>query len=141
MRTDDLHEEVRRPEPPLWSIGAAVVLILLAPVLLYSLAPTGPLREGDTVFSQGEQRVVRSGVMMSEPGETCLLDPDNPLIIIHRANNGSTEALLAQVQGNPIAEWPFCPPHAEVLVQPDQIYQKPELLRWTKGKLTRTFNW
>jgi hypothetical protein len=48
----------RRPgaEPPLWSIAAAAGVIILTPMLLYSLAPEGPIREGDTVFSSGPTR-------------------------------------------------------------------------------------
>jgi hypothetical protein len=44
-------------EPPLWSIALAAAVIVLTPVLLYSIAPDGPIREGDTVFSSGAHKV------------------------------------------------------------------------------------
>ncbi len=124
--------EERRSEPPLWSIGLAVFVILAAPLMLYSFAPTGPLREGDTVFSEGQQRVhLVNGSDQSPagPDDTCLLDPDNPLIILQRPGERADGAMVAQVQGSPATEWPFCPPHAEVTVQVHQIFQKPAVLR------------
>ena len=44
-------------EPPLWSIAAAAAVIILTPMVLFSLAPEGPIREGDTVFSTGAHKV------------------------------------------------------------------------------------
>lgn len=115
-------------EPPLWSIGIAASLILLAPLVLYSLAPTGPLHDGDTVFSEGEQHV-----RINKPGPTgqkltndiCVLDPNSPLIVIHTPAADPDGSLIAQVQGNPAGEWPFCPVHAEVIVTIHQVFQKP----------------
>ena len=129
-----------RVEPPLWSIGLAVLLILFAPVLLYSLAPTGPLREGDTIFADGQQLVQLSEpahAVSLEKHETCLLDPGNPLIIIQRPTEEPNRSILAQVQGNPVVEWPFCHLHAEVLLLPHQIFQKPDVLAGMKAKLVR----
>ena len=37
----------RGAEPPLWSIAAAAGVIIFTPMLLYSIAPEGPIREGD----------------------------------------------------------------------------------------------
>ena len=118
-------------EPPLWSIGLAVVVILIVPFLLYSLAPTGPLREGDTVFSDGRQRVhlmkLIAGSALQQQ-DTCLLDPGNPVIIIQRPTDRTDGTILAQVQGNQAIEWPFCPPHAEVRLDTHQISQRPKIL-------------
>ena len=132
-----------RPEPPLWSIGIAVLIILLAPVILYSLAPTGPLREGDTIFSEGQQRatMVSAGSLPSASSETCLLDPGQPLIIAQSGGDRLDGTILAQVQGNPAIEWPFCPPHAVVLVRPQQIFQKPDPFGGLKSKLAGLTNW
>lgn len=129
-------------EPPLWSVGLAMLLILAAPVILYSLAPTGPLRGGDTVFSEGQQRVpiLRHASGESHPRQDfCLLDPGNPLIILEPPADRMDGTLLAQVQGNPAAEWPFCPPHTEVVLTVRQIFQKPEVLRELRDKLAEWF--
>lgn len=137
MRTPD---EMPPAEPPLWSIGLVVLLILVAPLLLYSLAPTGPLREGDTIFSEGQQRA-RPAPRTEHDGESCLLDPGTPLIILERPMDRPDGTVLAQVQGNPTSEWPFCPPHAEVLLEAHQIDQQPALVDAVKTRLAAWFGW
>lgn len=133
-----------RSDPPLWSMGLAVLVILAAPLILYSLAPSGPLRTGDTIFSQGQQRV-RVAVPETTGGpqvrETCLLDPNTPLIILELQDEREEGEILATVQGNPVSEWPFCPPHTRVRVNIHQIFQKPDPwdapkrgLSWVVGK-------
>jgi hypothetical protein len=98
---------------------------------LYSLAPTGPLREGDTAFSNGQQRVrltTPTAEPRLQPGDTCLLDPNSPLIVVHAPNGQPDGSIIGLVQGNPATEWPFCPVHAEVVIQAHQLFQKPALL-------------
>lgn len=127
-------------EPPLWSIAAAVIIILAAPLILYSLAPTGPIREGDTVFSEGQQQVRIHDVATDETGkanDTCLLDPNSPLIVLHFSSGQADESIIAQVQGTPAVEWPFCPLHAEVLLKTHQVFQKPALFREVQTMLAR----
>jgi hypothetical protein len=140
MTAPSSSEEVSRTEPPLWSIGLAVVVILGAPLVLYSLAPTGPLREGDTVFSDGQRRVRLSKPaegLSPQPDDTCLLDPGNPLIVVRSPDNHPDGSIVAQVQGRPAIEWPFCPPHAEVLLKPHQMFQKPAVFSVVQEMLAR----
>jgi hypothetical protein len=130
-------------EPPLWSIGIVVAIILTAPLVLYSLSPTGPLREGDTVFSAGQQRVRIGHTTADEPNgvdNTCLLDPDSPLIVIHAPHSDVDRSIIAEVQGNPADEWPFCPVHAEVSLQHYQIFQKPAVFESVRELLAGIFN-
>lgn len=125
-------------------MGLAVFVILAAPLILYSLAPSGPLRTGDTIFSQGQQQVpIASPVTTLGPQvrNTCLLDPNNPLIILELPHERMDGKILATVQGNPASEWPFCLPHTRVLVDTHQISQKPDPwnapkrgLSWIFGK-------
>lgn len=131
MAAASTSDESNRSEPPLWSIGIAMVIILLAPLVLYSLAPTGPLREGDTAFANGQQRVRLTTPTTEprlQPGDTCLLDPNSPLIVVHAPDGQPDGSIIALVQGNPATEWPFCPVHAEVLLKTHQLFQKPEPL-------------
>jgi hypothetical protein len=140
MRASSTPDESSRLEPPLWSIGLAVVIILGAPLVLYSLAPTGPLRDGDTIFSDGEQRVqlvAPTADFRLQPGDTCLLDPNRPLIVVHVPDKQVTGSIVARVQGSPDIEWPFCPIHAEVLLQPHQMFQKPAFFRGVQAMLVR----
>lgn len=119
--------ELPRLDPPLWSMGLAVIVVLAAPLIIYSLAPSGPLRAGDTVFSEGQQEVFIAP--LEPPAEaqtltTCLLDPNNPLIILEISLERPDGNILATVQGSPHSEWPFCPSHTHIQVSAHQIVQK-----------------
>ena len=119
-----------------------MAVILGAPLVLYSLAPPGPIREGDTVFSEGEQSVRLStsvdGVLL-KPDDTCLLDPNSPLIVTQLVSDQSDETITAEVQGNPSGEWPFCPVHAEVRLRVHQVFQKPATLSAVRELLVKWF--
>jgi len=126
LKTRDQHHT----EPPLWSMAAAVLVILGAPLVLYSFAPTGPIREGDTVFSEGEQQVQTRQAATDQSGKTdntCLLDPNSPLIVLHASIDQADGWIIAHVQGNPADEWPFCPLHTEVILKTHQVFQKPAI--------------
>jgi len=119
-----------------------MAVILGAPLVLYSLAPPGPIREGDTVFSKGEQRVRLSTSGTHPPlkqDDTCLLDPNSPLIVTHAPFDQPDETMTALVQGNPSGEWPFCPLHAEVQIRVLQVFQKPAMFSAVREVLVRWF--
>ncbi|MGQ0667148.1 MAG: hypothetical protein ACT4O4_08950 [Nitrospiraceae bacterium] len=142
MTAPSTQDESSRTEPPLWSIGLAVAIILGAPLVLYSLAPTGPLREGDTAFSDGQQRAqlaTPAADLRLQPGDTCLLDPNSPLIVLRVPNEQPDGLIAAQVQGSPASEWPFCPLHAEVWLKAHQMFQKPAVLSAVREMLARWF--
>ena len=110
--------------------------------MLYLLAPTGPLREGDTVFSNGEQQVRISKLAdatIGQTDETCVLDPDSPLLIVHLSEAEANDSFIAQVQGNPSNDWPFCPVLVEVVVRPSQVFQKPAVFSGVQRLLIRFF--
>ena len=130
-------------EPPLWSIAAAAAVILLTPMLLFSLAPEGPIRDGDTVFSTGSHKVpLFKPEQHRQAGydSTCLLDPKDPMIVLHAPAEGSSvEEIIAQVQGKNTIEWPFCPPQAELLVKPHQVTQQPSLVKDLRDGFMKLF--
>jgi hypothetical protein len=136
------NEETKPAEPPLWSIGLAAAVIIVAPLVMYGLAPAGPIREGDTVFSNGSHKV-----HLIDPqryhhngyGDTCILDPKDPLIVTHGPADDPDGVVAAQVQGKSRIEWPFCPPQAEILIKPHQFLQKPALLQDIKDSILRVF--
>jgi hypothetical protein len=129
-------------EPPLWSIALAVAVIVLTPMVLHSLAPDGPIREGDTVFSNGSHKVP-----LFQPDRyrtigfelTCMLDPKDPLIVTHSPAEGPDDEIIAQMQGKNTIEWPFCPPQAELFVKRYQISQQPNILQDLPDRLRRFF--
>lgn len=119
-----------------------MLIILLAPIILYSFAPAGPIRVGDTVFSDGQQRAQFTKPSASpppQPDEICLLDPDSPLIVLENSADEPDNFIKAEVQGNPAPEWPFCPVHAEVRLSLRQVFQKPVVLGTVQDTLMRWF--
>ena len=93
------------------------------------------------MFSDGEQRVtvLHAGTDSSDTrNETCLLDPNTPLIVIRSAHE-SEDVLVAEVQGSAPPEWPFCRVHTEVRLTHHQVFQKPAALGSVRDALTRWF--
>lgn len=128
--------------PPLWSIGMVVAFMIVVPMLLYSMAPAGPIREGDTIFSSGQTHVSLAHPHLYEKMNyegSCLLDPQSPLIVLQRPQDQPDAAILAQVQGASSAEWPFCPAMAEVVVTRQQIVQKTDPFGELQAGLTNLF--
>ena len=74
-----------------------------------------------------------------KPNDTCLLDPNSPLIIVQAPNEQADSSIIAEVQGNPSGEWPFCPVHAEVRLSLHQVFQKPAVLSTVREMLMRWF--
>ena len=117
--------------PPLWSIGLIIALMLIVPIVLYSIAPPGPIRDGDTIFAEGGVKVPLIHPLLYEGANfngTCLLDPHNPLMVVQRPSDRSDGSILAKVQGKTSIEWPFCPPQAEILLMQHQIAQRSDVL-------------
>jgi len=128
--------------PPLWSIGFGVFLILGIPLLIYVISPSGPIREGDTIYSSGAVKVTFANPLLYESARfdgSCLLDPENPLIVVQRPTERPDGLVLVKVQGKPAIEWPFCPPQAEVLLGIHQVKQEPDLLTETREHLAKWF--
>lgn len=128
--------------PPLWSIGLAVAVMLIVPTILYSMAPAGPIREGDTVFGSGRHRVVLAhptDYQRAGYENTCVLEFRDPLLVMSRPATSSAGPFRAQIQGKTKLEFPFCPPQAEVIVKPYHVFQKPNLLTDLKDSLTQIF--
>lgn len=128
--------------PPLWSIGAAIAVLLIVPAILYSMAPAGPIREGDTVFGSGRHMVVLAhptnyqGVGYES---TCVLEFRDPLLVMSRPAESLAAPFRVQIQGKTKLEFPFCPPQAEVILRPYHVFQKMNLLTDLKDSLTPIF--
>jgi hypothetical protein len=111
-------------------------------MVLYSIAPDGPIREGDTVFSNGSHKVpLFQADRYRHVGyeSTCLLDPKDPLIVTHSPTEGPDDEIIAQVQGKSTIEWPFCPPQAELLLNRRHVTQRPNILQDVTDGLRRLF--
>lgn len=138
MRDSSPSNDANHTMPSWWPIGITILATLMVPLALYSLAPSGPLREGDTIFSDGQQQAT---LPMPQPthapalNTTCLLDPQAPLIIVQRPSDRPDGTILALVQGSSASEWPFCHPQTEVVLKPHQIVQETEPLGEIRKRL------
>jgi hypothetical protein len=136
------NEETAQSWPPLWSIGVAIAVMLIVPAILYSMAPAGPIREGDTVFGSGRHTVVLAhptDYQRAGYENTCVLEFRDPLLVMSRPAESPAGPFRAQIQGKTKLEFPFCPPQAEVILKPYHVIQKPDLLTDLKESLTQLF--
>lgn len=134
--------ETAQSWPPLWSIGLAIAVMLIVPAILYSMAPAGPIREGDTVFGSGRHIVVLAhptDYQRAGYENTCVLEFRDPLLVMSRPAESPAGPFRAQIQGKTKLEFPFCPPQAEVILKPYHVFQKPNLLTDLKDSLTQIF--
>jgi len=95
------------------------------------------------VFSSGQQQVRIEKTTADKPNGvdyTCLLDPDSPLIVIDTPPTDTERSIIAEVQGNPANEWPFCPVHTAVSIKSHQMFQKPAVFNSVRELLARVFN-
>jgi len=60
-------------------------------------------------------------------------------MIVDLSGAEPNDSFIAQVQGNPSNEWPFCPALIEVIVKPVQVFQKPGLFSGIQSLLIRLF--
>lgn len=118
---------------PLATLGTVFLLVMLIPLALYPLAPDEPVTVGDRVLAEGKQTVT-----LADPSRyhgagyktTCVLEPHDRLIVLRLpTQNSPDQTLLAQRDGGPEtrAQFPFCPPNAEVLLLPHQLVKKERL--------------
>jgi hypothetical protein len=99
-----------KTEPPLWSMGLVVTLMVIVPFVLYSMAPAGPIREGDTIFTDGTVNVPMAHPLLYKStgfDGTCLLDPNDPLMVLRQPKDRIEGVIFAKVQGKTAIEWPF----------------------------------
>jgi len=120
-------------------ISLIIIMMLMIPVFLYTVAPEDPVKEGMVVYTSARQRAY-----FEEPeryqtmGYTnyCILEPHDSLMIVRTASDGS---LAARSDTKSRVDFPFCPPHAIVIVQTHQVTQKQSLWQELKKVLASLF--
>lgn len=116
--------------------------MLIVPAILYSIAPEGPIQEGDTVFGSGRHKVILAHPSDYERAgyeNTCVLEFRDPLLVRTRPAENQDAPFRVRIQGKTKLEFPFCPPQADVIVKPHQVFQKPNLLTDLKDSLAQLF--
>jgi hypothetical protein len=116
----------------LMRVSLIVIMMLMIPVVLYTIVPEEPIKEGMIVYASATHRAY-----FEEPeryrsigyAAFCILEPQVPLVVIRTASDGS---LVARSDTKSRMEAPFCPPHALVTLQMHQIIHKQNL--WLEFK-------
>ena len=121
-----------RKRRALMRVSLIVLMMLMIPMVLYTIVPEEPIKEGMIVYASATHRAY-----FEEPeryrkmgyAAFCILEPQVPLVVIRTASDGS---LAARTDTTSRVDVPFCPPHAVVTIQMHQIIHKQSL--WLEFK-------
>lgn len=122
-------ESSRSSTTPLFSIGLAILVVLMVPVFLYSVGPEGPIKVGDVVFATGRHRVpmIDSGLAGEQNHSSmCVLAPRVQLVV-QKTGVSPDGAMIAEPIAIERADPPSCLPRMPVLVHPHQVTLKADL--------------
>lgn len=111
---------------PLISIGAVIVVVLLVPVLLYSVGPDGPMKVGDVVFATDRHRVNFVDPTLPQVHryqDFCILESRVQLVVQH-IDPMPGRAMVAEPIGIRTSEVPYCPSRTPVFLHPYQATLK-----------------
>lgn len=125
--TDDHSSESSKT--PLISIGAAIVVVLLVPVLLYTIGPEGPLKVGDVVFATDRHRVKFVDPTFPQTQgyqDFCILE-SRVQLVVQNIDTMPGRSMVAEPIGVETSEVPYCPPRTSVFLQPYQATLKANL--------------
>jgi hypothetical protein len=125
--TDDHHSE--SSSAPLISISVAIVVVLLVPVVLYSVGPEGPLKVGDVVFATDRHRgkFVDPTIPRTQGyRDFCILELRVQLVV-QKMEAMSGSSMVAEPIGAEKIDVPYCPPRTSVLLQPYQVTLRADL--------------
>lgn len=125
--TDD--PTLESSKTPLISIGAVIVVVLLVPVLLYSVGPEGPLKVGDVVFATDRHRVKFVQPTLSQTQgyqDFCILE-SRVQLVVQNIDAMPGRSMVAEPIGVETSEIPYCPPRTSVFLQPYQATLKADL--------------
>jgi len=114
---------------PLISIGAVILVVLLVPVLLYSVGPEGPLKVGDVVFATDRHRVkfVQPTLPQTQGYQGFCILESRVQLVVQNIDAMPGRSMVAEPIGVETSEVPYCPPRTSVFLQPYQATLKADL--------------
>jgi hypothetical protein len=134
--TEDLPSD--SSNTPLVSIGAVIIVVLLVPVVLYSIGPEGPLKVGDVVFATDRHRVKFIDPILPQTQgyqDFCILEARVQLVLKKmEASPGSS--MVAEPIGVEKIDVPYCSPRTSVILEPYQATLKADLWGGFRGTLS-----
>ncbi len=134
--TDDHHSESSRA--PLISIGAAMVVVLLVPVVLYSVGPEGPVKVGDVVFATDRHRVkfVDPTIPRTQGYQDFCILESRVQLVVQKMETMSGSSMVAEPIGVEKIDVPYCPPRTSVILEPHQATLRADLWRGFRDTLS-----
>lgn len=134
--TDDHFSESSKT--PLISIGAVIVVVLLVPILLYSVGPEGPLKLGDVVFATDRHRVkfVDPTLPQTQGSQDFCILESRLQLVVQNIDAMPGRSMVAEPIGVETSEVPYCPPRTSVFLQPYQATLKANLWRGLRDTLS-----
>ena len=136
MMMDDHHSDSSRT--PLISIGLAVMVVLLIPIVIYSVGPEGPLKIGDVVFATDRHRVkfVDSKMSLAQGfRDFCILE-SRVQLVVQKIDLKKEHVIVAVPIGMESIDFPYCPSRTAVFLHPSQVTLKADF--W--GGMRDTFS-
>ncbi len=124
---DDHHSKSSRA--PLISISAAMVVVLLVPVVLCSVGPEGPVKVGDVVFATDRHRVEFADPTIPRTQgyqEFCILE-SRAQLVVQKIEAMSGSSFVAEPIGVEKIDVPYCPPRTSVILEPYQATLRADL--------------
>ena len=125
---------------PLIPIGLTILAILAIPPFIYSVAPKGPIKKDNVVFSTGQHRtyfVHKTQYQSLGYDGFCVLQDGDQLLVLESAEAREDGTYLAQKIGRRKRAFPDCPSQSKVFLHEHQITLKPDM--W--GGLQDTLTW
>jgi hypothetical protein len=107
----------------------AIVVVLLVPIVLYSVGPEGPLKSGDVVFATGRHRVKFVDSKISTTygyQDFCILE-SRVQLVVQKIDAMPDGLIVAEPIGVEKIDVPYCPPRTAVLLKPYQVTLKADL--------------
>ena len=110
-------------------MGVAIVVVLLVPIILYSIGPEGPFKVGDVVFATDRHRVkFVDPTILTGYGyqDFCILE-SRVQLVVQEVSATSGGAMIAEPIGVGNINLPYCPPRTSIFLSPYQATLKADL--------------
>lgn len=114
---------------PLIPIGLTIVVVLMVPIVLYSVGPEGPLKAGDVFFSTDRHRVKFLDPTLSRAQgfqDFCILE-SRVQLVVQKIDVMPEIPIVAQPIGVETVDVPYCPPRTSIIVYPYQATLKADV--------------
>ena len=128
---------------PFIPIGLAIMAVLLVPILMYSMGPDGPIKNGDVVFSTGQHRGQFEEAKAYEAfgyPSYCVLESRDQLLVLESGATRPDGTFVVQPLGTSLREFPSCPTSARIILHRHQLTLKADMWGELQETLSQLFS-